>query len=331
MYGFNIAYNVFQSGRVTLLMGESDPNVINLSSRDWTPLDVDDYLMSVETLALTGKTIIFPDIPRSYLSATEYATVNSNNTLTISATVLANTDEILAWLADASVSDTILDMRDYDAETSAADTDIQTIYDNDNALLLPDTGGSSYPSGLVHQYDLNETSGAAIDSVGSANGTVSGGVTRAGEYYRFDGVDGMVSTDFVVPDNVVISMAIRPQSLAQKRIWQFNTGSTSLLIYSNRYNLYGGGFDLYPAEAPAALDTWAHVICHVSKGNFARLYFNGALVAEDTAISTTTLGLFNFGGTGTEYSQVDIDNLKIFDGSSFDATAAALVYSLDAK
>jgi len=104
--------------------------IIDKSGEDWTPVDLDIYLLGLIPEDYEGIHFIFPTgVPRTYLSDTAVAlliTEENENSLEIAGT-LTTTDELIEWLADwsedNSITQTQIDMDAYDACTSASETD----------------------------------------------------------------------------------------------------------------------------------------------------------------------------------------------------------------
>jgi hypothetical protein len=62
--------------------------------------------------------------------------------------------------------------------------------------------GAADAAGFGASWQMNETTGAAVDSSGNGNnGTLFGGITRTGKGYRFDGATGYVQ----VPNSVSLN------------------------------------------------------------------------------------------------------------------------------
>jgi hypothetical protein len=104
--------------------------IIDKSGEDWTPLDLDDYLIELNPDNYVGKHFIFPlGVPRTYLSDAAVALLlaeENENSMEVAGR-LANTDDLIEWLADwvedNSITQTQIDMDDYDACTAASETD----------------------------------------------------------------------------------------------------------------------------------------------------------------------------------------------------------------
>ena len=108
--------------------------------------------------------------------------------------------------------------------------------------------------GLVSDYTFDETTGGAIDTVGAHNGTVSGGVTRNGTSYVFDGTSGYVN----IPDNddhsfvdvagndtpFTIRMIINFTSLAGSQ-WIINRRGNTTTLQEFQIVNYGGQIQVF--------------------------------------------------------------------------------------
>ena len=117
-------------------LGSEPSNPYDFSAEDWTPLELDAWIIANSTL--TGVTVLLPNAPRSYYSSTAFTTLDANNTVTYLGSTLADTDAILAWYADNSITNETIDLSDYDARTSASDADKATIIANFNDLSVND-------------------------------------------------------------------------------------------------------------------------------------------------------------------------------------------------
>jgi subtilisin family serine protease len=99
------------------------------------------------------------------------------------------------------------------------------------ASRLRGTGINPMFDNAVAYYRLDETTGDAIDLVNAYNGTLSGGITRDGEYYEFVHIndhvgipdeddfsftDGTDNTDFVIKTEVIFDN-IKTSWLVSKR------------------------------------------------------------------------------------------------------------------
>ena len=104
--------------------------IIDKSEEDWTPIDLDNYLIGLVPEDYVGYHFIFPaGVQRTYLSDAAVAllfTEENENSMEIAGT-LETTDALIEWLADwseaNSITQTQIDMDDYDACTAASETD----------------------------------------------------------------------------------------------------------------------------------------------------------------------------------------------------------------
>lgn len=119
----------------------------------------------------------------------------------------------------------------------------------------------------------------------------------------------------IVPVSFTIIIRLKPNAItANHRIWSAGYTKAELLFYSNRFDLYGGGYDIYPAAAACSAGVWYTVACVVQQGVKAELYVNGTLVGSDSSISTTTLTALYISGRGeTDRADMDFSHFYYYD------------------
>lgn len=139
---------------------------------------------------------------------------------------------------------------------------------------------------MVLYYTFDEASGDAIDSHGSNDGTLSGGVTQGAtgkinDCYSFDGTNDLVTSD----DNIGVSGSqdrtamvwMYPDSLTNNRCWiEWGPGSTgrrfSLMFYEGgiRCEIDGGG---YTTSLAPPTNKWSLVVVTLEGSTLADLEF----------------------------------------------------------
>ena len=167
---------------------------------------------------------------------------------------------------------------------------------------------STLYNNLVGYYDLEETSGAVINSVGSPNGTVIGSPVRgsaghlAGKAYTFDTGSyvniGAISTSnvftfgaWVYPTNTLYSPTLFQSGAAtQTALLQIaQSGEVQFLKSDNTF---------FGQTTAIPLNTWTHIaLTYDASGNWV-LYTNGTSSASGTNLLSFTHGNYFFAGTG---------------------------------
>jgi len=110
-------------------------NIYDFSNENWTVVDADAKIIELAAqfaeTPFTQQHIVFPvGVPISYLVQTELNTIlaeGTENSIELTYPILPDTDAIIEWYADwsedNSITQTQIDMDDYDACTSASETD----------------------------------------------------------------------------------------------------------------------------------------------------------------------------------------------------------------
>jgi hypothetical protein len=154
--------------------------------------------------------------------------------------------------------------------------------------------------GASHYWRLDETVGkTAVDQIGSANGTISGGVTlgQAGALpdntaMRFDGTTGKIlgASNRAFGFTATIEAWINGYDAAANRpIVQFQGQLPILYLANKRLSLYdaaGGGVS---SSTPLPDGQWNHIACTVDQaGNVSRLYINGVLDSSNSVTRSSS-------------------------------------------
>lgn len=106
-------------------------------------------------------------------------------------------------------------------------------------------------NGLPSFYKLNESSGNAIDSAGTNDGILIGGIIQGadgliGTAYNFDGVGQDTVSTFTTPANGFVSMWVKFDSVSVGTYYFYNSGSANWNIMRIGYNGAGNPhFGLY--------------------------------------------------------------------------------------
>ena len=131
MKAFTEAYiSCFIKASINYALQRTLSKIIDKSEEDWTPIDLDNYLIGLIPEDYVGYHFIFPaGVPRTYLSDEAVAllfTEENENSMEIAGT-LETTDALIEWLADwseaNSITQTQIDLDAYDACTAASETD----------------------------------------------------------------------------------------------------------------------------------------------------------------------------------------------------------------
>jgi len=192
---------------------------------------------------------------------------------------------------------------------------------------------SSAPASQIHFYNFNT---GALDSAGTANGTLLGGATVSGGYLHLNGASAYVQCgQHIVPTSGSYTVAL----------FAFETQPTGNYIELISQGFSGAGF--YIGHSPGGVirvgDAWINtgvpfpsdsalhhyaVVVDGTAGT-SKLYIDGALAASiNIAIGTTT------GGTDTRFGrQFDpfgeffnggIDDVRIYDNALSASEVSAL-------
>ncbi len=211
-------------------------------------------------------------------------------------------------------------------------------------LSTAGTSGGTYATavqadGASSYWRLGESGGNALDSVGTNDLTVSGGVTRgvagtiAGDPDRaagFGGTNGLAATRTAVagPNTFTLEAWFATTSTAGGKIVGFgssNTGTSG--SYDRHVYLDGAGkvvFGVYPNQirtletATAYNDgTWHHVVATLGSGGMT-LYVDGQLIGSrtDTTSGQSYNGYWRVGGdntwAGARFFTGSIDDVAVY-------------------
>jgi len=181
-----------------------------------------------------------------------------------------------------------------------------------NASLTIDFKRGPYPSGLVGYWKFNEGSGTTAhdSSVNNNTGTLNGPSWVDGKYGKalgFDGIDDYVSIPTLYsssPDSLTVTAWIR-SPLNQSGYIFYHGDNGEFLLHngerlrdgpvSGRYpdlasfsvKIQGTWYDVY--SSPLTPNTWHHIAGVWIKGVSLKIYVDGVLAGENTAIPDSHL------------------------------------------
>ena len=174
-------------------------------------------------------------------------------------------------------------------------------------------GGTTLLNGILGYWKLNESSGQALDSVSTNNGTLTGCV------FDNDGgkIAGAVSFDGIVGSNVSMGHihALQPTTISIS-VWAYGGVGYSSIVSNwdfettyKGYNLwFSNGYPYFGADCVSAgssitgstpsLEAWVHLVATYD-GDYLRLYRNGTsnatAVALDDELTYVTNSIFYLG------------------------------------
>lgn len=194
------------------------------------------------------------------------------------------------------------------------------------AILVAISGWAATPANaaLIHDYEFSDPSGA-IDSAGSANGTLQGGATISNGELRLNGTSSYVAfSDYLIPTgssaySVAIQATFAPSQLGQQyteiisqgssRNNGFYIGTVSDSEFRLTDHFTSTGVPLPRGTADLLLS---------SDASGTRFYIDGTL-----AFSSTEQAVVNPGGTPTyfgkqfepygEYFNGSVSSIRIYD------------------
>lgn len=201
---------------------------------------------------------------------------------------------------------------------------------------------------FISAWKLEEASGTLADSVGSNDGTASGGVTYGvtgmdGDALDFDGIDAVVDcgsdSSLQFQDDFTISLWCKPASLGSDQLLAGRVGINYNLIAlkintSNQFEAVIRDDDVAAkatiAEGTAAINTWYHVVL-VRRAPYFDLFVNGVWAATAVSLNTPPAsGSFRIGGNGrnagapSDWFDGIIDEVYVWGAALRPASVAAL-------
>lgn len=157
-------------------------------------------------------------------------------------------------------------------------------------------------TGIVSYYKLDESSGNALDSHGSNDGTVTGatqGVAgKIGTAYDFDGDNDYITLPqiFLNPTEVSWSMWFKSDvsNTTEQRIFMYNhdgiyiitsiNGGTSNLIRLFSFADSGGGWS--SSTTSYDVTQWHHIVGTMKENDYLRLYVDGVEITPGISLTT---------------------------------------------
>lgn len=215
-----------------------------------------------------------------------------------------------------------------EGETGGENSSNETIYSH-----------ATLGNGLILYYDLDETSGDALDLVGSNDGAVSGasqGVDgEIGTAYYFDGVNDVMDmgNDLSTSSSGSVSFWIKPSTTANVDIIGINILSENnlwrILKEASQHiqvQFYSPGNDAINSDDTLAIGEWNHVVV-TGDGNTWKIYIDGT-ESGSSAIAGTNSGRWwddltatthvwtlgaNYISGDLYYGEGDIDEIGIWE------------------
>jgi len=219
---------------------------------------------------------------------------------------------------------------------------------NQGVVAVTDTASAIPDSGVARWTfdDADTESGTALDSWGSNDGTLNGGVTtgvtganqtyNTAEAYSFDGVDDYVSQPAQVADGSALSVSIwakfdsLPSSGERSFFSARTTTGNTPLFYSGldtqnstgiRFGTYDGSTDHFVDidVSNVTAGTWYHFVGTYSPTNGYSHYLDAT---QEASITDTTfeavdvapvLGAYDEQGSITAYFEGDLDDPRVYD------------------
>lgn len=150
-------------------------------------------------------------------------------------------------------------------------------------------------SGPSNYWRLNETSGlSARDSVGTANGTISGGVTLNGESgMTFNGTTGKITTtSTIIKTPFAVEMRIRRASnIANQVLFSNNATGDYVAIFSgsditNIWTGFNGATISFPYD-----NNWHYLVWVFPHNGIPQCYIDGNVFTHDVTPISFTAGI----------------------------------------
>jgi hypothetical protein len=153
----------------------------------------------------------------------------------------------------------------------------------------------------VAYYRLDETTGDAIDLVNAYNGTLSGGITRDGEYYEFNDEDDHVgipdeddfsftdgngnNTDFVIKTEVIFNQNKSSWLVSKRESTQSGVQEWQVIYFEGnlRFDIYNDSSNFFTIITPFTPTLGQKYILGVTlNGNTLSLFIDGVIEQTET-------------------------------------------------
>lgn len=182
-----------------------------------------------------------------------------------------------------------------------------------------------WADGASHYWQLNEPRGTlAVDQIGGANGTISGGVTLnqpgaladGDKAMTFNGTTGKIASAATVsvPTNATIEGWIKTTITAPQPFFSNRPSGSGGTVYVGGYSakaLFIGSGPLLSGVRSIADGNWHH-LAFVLDGTTCAIYVDGTFDVTGSQVRTASTGLAGLGWDGTDFWNGSIDDVAIY-------------------